>query len=186
MTGLETLILSNNQLTGEIPVELGSLVNLTQLTLNNNQLTGEIPAELGRLSNLTTLRLENNGLTGAIPAALGNLAKLTELTLNTNRLTGPVPLELGGLSNLETLYLDNNRLSGEFPRSWATWPNCNMRPSGATISPGPIPTPTATCPTWWAWWPSTSPPTVKNGWIAESLADASGNLFPTPGLATPH
>ena len=48
------LDLSFNQLTGEIPAELGSL---TQLYLNNNQLTGEIPAELGNLTNLNWLYL---------------------------------------------------------------------------------------------------------------------------------
>ena len=43
----------NNQLTGEIPPELGGLSNLTLLYLHANQLTGEIPPELGGLSNLT-------------------------------------------------------------------------------------------------------------------------------------
>ena len=44
---LEVLRLSSNQLTGEIPAELGDLANLEVLYLFNNQLTGEIPAELG-------------------------------------------------------------------------------------------------------------------------------------------
>ena len=47
------LSLSENQLTGEIPAELGNLFNLQELSLNENQLTGEIPPELGGLSNLT-------------------------------------------------------------------------------------------------------------------------------------
>ena len=34
---------------------MGSLSNLVDLYLNINQLTGEIPAELGNLSNLTVL-----------------------------------------------------------------------------------------------------------------------------------
>ena len=40
------------------------------LFLGSNQLTGEIPAELGRLTNLTVLRLAGNQLTGCVPAAL--------------------------------------------------------------------------------------------------------------------
>ena len=39
-------------MTGEIPSELGSLVNLRSLSLRDNQLTGEIPAELGSLANM--------------------------------------------------------------------------------------------------------------------------------------
>ena len=43
-----------NQLSGELPPELGNLVSLEELTLTDNQLTGAIPAELGNLANLTS------------------------------------------------------------------------------------------------------------------------------------
>ena len=43
------LDLWNNQLSGEIPPELGNLANLTRLSLSTNQLSGEIPPELGSL-----------------------------------------------------------------------------------------------------------------------------------------
>ena len=71
----ELLVLYNNQLTGEIPAELGSLANLQQLSLANlqgleNQLTGEIPTELGNLANLERLYLSENQLTGCIPYGL--------------------------------------------------------------------------------------------------------------------
>ena len=41
------LYLSSNELTGEIPEELGSLSGLRRLYLSSNDLTGEIPEELG-------------------------------------------------------------------------------------------------------------------------------------------
>ena len=47
---LESLALDANQLSGEIPAELGSLSNLRELALDANRLSGEIPAELGSLS----------------------------------------------------------------------------------------------------------------------------------------
>ncbi len=65
--------LSNNQLIGEIPSEVGTLTNLRSLHLQNNQLTGEIPYELGVLTNLIHLRLENNQFSGEIPPEIGNL-----------------------------------------------------------------------------------------------------------------
>ena len=68
------LLLDDNQLTGKIPPELGSLANLEWLLLYNNQLTGTIPAELGRLTNLTVLRLSGNQLTGCVPASLQDVA----------------------------------------------------------------------------------------------------------------
>ena len=41
-----TLDLSDNQLTGSIPPEIGNLTNLTKLYLFNNELTGEIPESI--------------------------------------------------------------------------------------------------------------------------------------------
>ena len=51
------MCLNNNQLTGEIPKEIGKLMNLKELYLDNNQLTGEIPKEIGKLMNLNELYL---------------------------------------------------------------------------------------------------------------------------------
>ncbi len=67
------LSLHQNQLTGAIPAQLGSLTNLTWLNLDRNQLTGTIPLELGSLTSLERLSLYDNQLTGAIPTQLGNL-----------------------------------------------------------------------------------------------------------------
>ena len=67
VTGLS---LSDNQLTGAIPAELGNLSDLRTLSLNDNQLTGRIPAELGNLANLETLWVGGNQLTGCIPESL--------------------------------------------------------------------------------------------------------------------
>ncbi|SVD71095.1 uncharacterized protein METZ01_LOCUS423949, partial [marine metagenome] len=71
------LYLSDNQLTGSIPPEIGSLTNLTRLYLFNNQLTGEIPFEIGDLTNLERLKLHTNQLTGSIPETLCDLSDLT-------------------------------------------------------------------------------------------------------------
>ena len=109
------LSLNFNQLSGEIPAELGNLANLELLELEGNRLTGEIPAELGNLANLRYLDLWQNQLSGEIPAELGNLANLRGLLLGRNQLSGEIPAELGNLTNLEALFLEDNRLSGEIP-----------------------------------------------------------------------
>ena len=97
------LNLFSNQLTGEIPPELGSLTSLTTLNLADNELTGPIPTELGSLTSLQVLVLWGNELTGTIPVELGNLTSLTTLDLGNNELTGPIPPELGGLTSLQEL-----------------------------------------------------------------------------------
>ena len=115
LTNLTGLDLRGNQLNGEIPAELGGLTNLRELYLWVNELSGEIPPELGSLANLQALYLSSNQLSGEIPAELGSLANLQTLFLSENQLSGEIPGELGGLANLQTLFLSENQLSGEIP-----------------------------------------------------------------------
>ena len=59
-------------LTGRIPAELASLTNLERLWLSENNLSGTIPEELGGLTNhsLVQWRLAENQLTGCVPPGL--------------------------------------------------------------------------------------------------------------------
>ncbi len=92
-----SLDLSWLNLTGEIPKEIGKLINLECLDLSNNQLTGEIPKEIGKLTNLQELFLDNNQLIGEIPIEIGKLMNLILLNLSYNQLTGEIPKEIGKL-----------------------------------------------------------------------------------------
>jgi hypothetical protein len=113
---LVNLRLTNNQFTGEIPVQLSNLINLTEINLGNNLLTGKIPSELSQMSSLKNLYLYGNQLTGAIPPELGTLSNLVNLQICTNQLTGSIPKELGQLTKLASLYLYSNQLTGEIPK----------------------------------------------------------------------
>ena len=64
------LWLHGNQLSGEIPPELGNLANLTQMALSGSELSGAIPSELSTLSNLESLVLSDNELRGCVPSSL--------------------------------------------------------------------------------------------------------------------
>ena len=115
LTYLIILGIEDNQVSGEIPVELGNLPYLASLEFLGNQLSGEIPPELGSLPKLLSLRLEDNQLSGQIPPELGNLSSLEDLDISGNQLAGEIPSELGRLSNLEVLHLNGNQLTGEIP-----------------------------------------------------------------------
>ena len=83
---------------------------VTKLELFFNNLSGEIPPELGSLSKFEALDLGFNALSGEIPAELGSLSNLESLVLNDNDLSGEIPAELGSLSNLRSLSLGFKRL----------------------------------------------------------------------------
>ena len=78
------------QLTGEIPSEIGNLINLRLLALDGNRHTGQIPESIGELVNLTKLYLYDNQLSGTIPTEICNLTNLT-LELYNNQLCPPYP-----------------------------------------------------------------------------------------------
>ena len=91
---------------------------VTGLSLRLNELTGEIPPELGNLTNLRELNLQSNNLSGKIPPELGNLANLVKLNLRSNALSGEIPPELSNLINLTELDVANTQLSGFIPLEW--------------------------------------------------------------------
>ena len=109
------LVLSDNNLRGEIPPELGDLPELGILYLSDNQLSGTIPPELGKLANLEALFLSGNQLSGAIPPELGNLTNLRALHLQNNQLSGAVPAELGNLPDAFWVFLWGNQVIGCSP-----------------------------------------------------------------------
>ncbi len=123
LASLEWLSLARNDLTGPIPPELGSLTSLEGLSLSDNDLTGPIPPELGRLTSLWWLYLSGNDLMGPIPPELGNLTSMRGLDLASNNLTGALPPELAGISTLRALSLGNNSgLSGPLPAGFTELP----------------------------------------------------------------
>ena len=126
MIQLRVLNLASNELSGNIPPEIGNLVNLRELYLNRNQLTGTLPAEFGRLVALEVLNLNRNEMRGPIPPEIGQLENLRELRWQSNRLDGGIPPELGDLVSLERLYLDHNQLSGEIPGALSQVPTLHL------------------------------------------------------------
>ncbi|MDM8527199.1 hypothetical protein QUF58_03205 [Anaerolineales bacterium HSG24] len=93
---------------------------VTKLELNGNNLSGDIPAELGDLSTLTELQLADNQLSGRIPPELGQLEQLTKLGLSNNPLEGPVP---GNLINLplEEFGLANTNMCQPKNSTFGAW-----------------------------------------------------------------
>ncbi|KAF8030778.1 hypothetical protein BT93_D0076 [Corymbia citriodora subsp. variegata] len=106
---------SDNLMFGEIPREIGNLVNLKALDMYYNQFSGEFPTNFGNLQNLVRFQLARNNLRGKIPTFLGNLTKLTILILRENNFHGQIPSHLSKCRSLQWLDLSHNNLSGTIP-----------------------------------------------------------------------
>ena len=120
---LVILDLQGNRLAGTAPLRiLANLTGLLSLNLRSNELTGSIPPELAALTQLGTLNLASNNLEGAIPPELGRLTNLAELRVSNNAdLTGPLPVSFAELVNLEQFWAGGTDLCAPEPlREWLT------------------------------------------------------------------
>ncbi|CAK9178726.1 unnamed protein product [Ilex paraguariensis] len=89
---IESLDLSDNSLTGNLPSDIGNLGRLKLLNLAKNKLSGKLPDELSKLSGLEYLDLSNNNFMGKIPEKLPSGLKV--LNVSYNDLSGSVPENL--------------------------------------------------------------------------------------------
>ncbi|KAH9723416.1 putative leucine-rich repeat receptor-like serine/threonine-protein kinase [Citrus sinensis] len=130
-----------NQFSGELPEELGSLLNLEKLHLSSNNFTGELPKTFAKLTNMKDFRISDNQFTGQIPSFIQNWTKLeklrisdlngpeatfpqlgnmkmTKLILRNCNITGELPRYLGKMTKLKVLDLSFNRLRGQIPSNF--------------------------------------------------------------------
>ena len=91
------------------------LTYFSGIDLSCNNLTGEIPFELGYLRNIQMLNLSHNSLTGLIPHTFSNLKEIESMDLSYNNLNGEIPRQLLDLNFLSAFSVANNNLSGKTP-----------------------------------------------------------------------
>ncbi|XP_030517032.2 putative receptor-like protein kinase At3g47110 [Rhodamnia argentea] len=105
-----------NNISGNIPLEIGNMNKMKLLYLSENNFLGKILESIGNLRLLTELDLASNNLQGSIPPSLGNCQNLLLLNLSTNNLSGNIPPEIAGLSSL-SIYLDlSHNLTGSLQK----------------------------------------------------------------------
>ncbi|CAO2039679.1 unnamed protein product [Urochloa humidicola] len=116
-TDSKALLLNYNNLSGQLPVNLG-FSKLSYLALANNKLTGPVPSSISHLQDsLFEVLLLNNQLSGCLPHELGMLHKATVIDAGKNQLTGPIPSSFSCLASVEQLNLGENHLYGQVPDS---------------------------------------------------------------------
>ncbi|GLT99577.1 hypothetical protein SLE2022_170080 [Rubroshorea leprosula] len=94
----------------------GSILNfMSALDMSCNDLTGEIPQEIGKFTQIHALNFSHNRLMGLIPVTLSKLSQIESLDLCCNNLSGNIPPELTNLNFLEVFNVSHNNLSGQIP-----------------------------------------------------------------------
>ncbi|KAF3456123.1 hypothetical protein FNV43_RR00771 [Rhamnella rubrinervis] len=157
LSTLTNLNLGWNQLSGNIPFEIGMLVslevfwvhnnslsgnlsNLENLGISDNSLTGNLPENICLGGKLKRISAYNNHFTGSIPKSLRYCNTLVRVNLKDNLLTGNISEEFGVYSNLYFMDLSNNKFGGELSGNWGKCPklmtlNFSNNKISGTLSP---------------------------------------------------
>ncbi|XP_030460795.1 LRR receptor-like serine/threonine-protein kinase RGI1 [Syzygium oleosum] len=140
LKSLKNLVISQANLTGTIPDDIGDCIALSVIDLSSNSLVGAIPETIGNLRDLEELTLNSNRLTGKIPVGLSNCRVLKSLLLFDNRLGGSIPPELGKLSSLEVFRAGGNRdIVGKIPEELGDCTNLTVLGLADTQVAGSLP-----------------------------------------------
>ena len=161
------LFLSNNNLSGVIPEEIGNLEGLKELYFDGNNLKGSIPESIGNLKGLKKLWLGGNALIGSIPENLGNLINLEILELGGNNLTGSIPRSIDALKKAKIILLAHNQLEGSIPECFANLSNLvDLDLYGNCLS-GIVPEKLLQHPNWKKWDPELDILSQRPGYILQ-------------------
>ncbi|CAL9089779.1 unnamed protein product [Musa textilis] len=136
-SSLRLLLLSNNEITGEVPQYLPNLIamelsnnsfsgrlppgipntmpNLRLLELSRNNLSGTVPLSICQIKYLEILGLFQNNLAGELPSCWKSSSLLRVLDVSNNKLQGGIPDSLCNLQRLQSLHLSHNSFSGQVP-----------------------------------------------------------------------
>lgn len=117
LCNLKTLILYDNNISGDTTDFINALSecqsnSLETLELSFNELTGNLPDTLGYLRKLKNLQLRFNSLTGTIPETIGNLSSLETFYLTSNKMSGNLTTSIGQLRSLISLDISENMWEG--------------------------------------------------------------------------
>ncbi|OMO76617.1 hypothetical protein COLO4_25512 [Corchorus olitorius] len=158
---LQKLLMSNNNLTGEIPTSFCNLIALGYLDLSTNNLGGMIPNCLATSQSFIDIDLQLNHFQGKIPAF--DLELLQRLALNDNQLEGLLPRSLANCTSLIFLDVSNNKLNDTFPHWLGMLPKLQLLVLRSNRFHGSLELDGAIAP--------------SNSFLSLEIIDLSGNMF---------
>lgn len=108
-----------NNLTGPLPTSLQNWArSVVSWSISFNMLSGGLPANIASFMNLKRLNCEGSRLSGIIPSAFWALPNLQYVNLENNDFEGILPSQLG--QSLKIVLASQNRFSGMFPTNFGS------------------------------------------------------------------
>ncbi|KAK8980262.1 hypothetical protein V6N11_061476 [Hibiscus sabdariffa] len=130
-SSLVRIRLEDNSFSGEIPLTLSHLPDVTYIDFSGNRFTGGIPSDISQASKLQyfngnlppfrscksmlVVELQMNNMSGVVPKSISNCKSLEIINLASNQLIGHIPEELASLPALSVVDLSHNNFSGSIP-----------------------------------------------------------------------
>ncbi|KAK8550478.1 hypothetical protein V6N13_118996 [Hibiscus sabdariffa] len=109
------LILFSNKFTGNLS-PLSNCSSLVRIRLEDNSFSGEIPLTLSHLPDVTYIDFSGNRFTGGIPSDISQASKLQYFNVSNNpELGGMVPEETWSLPLLQNFSASSCNISGNLP-----------------------------------------------------------------------
>lgn len=130
------LLISNNNLVGTLPDEIGSFTQLTAIDFGLNKLTGALPASFSTLKQLYAISLKENSLSG--PLDFSQMSKLQFAHLDFNSFSGTLD-KFCPCYSLKVLGLVNNAMSGNIPECFVRFTYLQTLHLGGNKLTGPVP-----------------------------------------------
>jgi hypothetical protein len=98
-----------------MPSSVSGFRKLREFDISDNNISGALPLELFDLDSLRILILKGNRIVGFIPTEVARLVGLQVLYLQYNSFEGNLPISMSTMSTLQVVDISNNRMSGVLP-----------------------------------------------------------------------
>jgi hypothetical protein len=121
---VELFIVSNNLLSGSLPIALSRWTNLRNFSIGfNRKLFGPIPSSFAQWISMQYFSAPSNALTGALPPGIIDWLSLEHFDVARNRLNGTLSWYMSGWTHLEYFNIADNSFTGSLPLDIGQWTN---------------------------------------------------------------
>ncbi|WVY97841.1 hypothetical protein V8G54_029992 [Vigna mungo] len=115
LSSLSYFNISCNNFASSLPKSLSNLTSLENFDVSQNYFTGSFPIGLGRAAGLRLINASSNDFSGFLPEDIGNATLLESLDFRGSYFVSPIPRSFKNLQKLKFLGLSGNNFTGRIP-----------------------------------------------------------------------